>query len=174
MSEIKCPGDCTDTGCCAPKKPKPVIIEYLYLDLDTCDRCQDTLSALDEAIKALSGVMNAAGLYIEVNKILIDTRQKAIEHKLECSPTVRVNGVDIDGDMEETSCACCSDICGDDVDCRVWNYEGEQYTSAPKKLLMSAILKAIYGETQPTRNKEYVMPDNLEKFFSAKEAKDAE
>ena len=78
MSEIKCPGDCTDTGCCAPKKPKPVIIEYLYLDLDTCDRCQDTLSALDEAIEALSSVMNAAGLYIEVNKILIDTKQKRL------------------------------------------------------------------------------------------------
>ena len=174
MSEIKCPGDCTDTGCCAPKKPKPVIIEYLYLDLDTCDRCQDTLSALDEAIEALSGVLNAAGLYIEVNKILIDTKQKAIEHKLECSPTVRVNGVDIDGDKEETSCACCSDICGDDVDCRVWNYEGKQYSAAPKELLMSAILKAIYGETPPSGNKKYVMPDNLEKFFSAKEAKDAE
>ncbi len=174
MSEIKCQGDCTDTGCCAPKKPKPVIIDYLYLDLDTCDRCQDTLSALDEAIKDLSLVMNSAGLYIEVRKTLIDTRQKAIEHKLLCSPTIRINGVDIDGDIRETSCGCCSDICGDDVDCRVWTYEGEQYTAAPKKLLMNAILKAIYAEQAKPDEREYELPDNLNKFFSSKEAKGAD
>lgn len=169
MKEIKCPGDCTDTGCCAPIKPKPVIIDYLYLDLETCDRCQDTLSMLNEAIEDLSLVLNSAGLYIEINKTLVDSKEKAIANRFISSPTIRINGRDIDSEAKETNCCCCSDICGDDVDCRVWSYEGKEYSYAPKKLIMNAILKAIYSEQEPVKEQEYTLPGNLEKFFASKD-----
>lgn len=69
----------------------------------------------------------------------------------------------------ESSCKACGDLCGDDVDCRVWNYEGAEYTEPPKELIINAILKAVYGEKTELENEkaEYKLPDNLNKFFDA-------
>lgn len=156
MSEIKCPGDCTDTGCIAPKKPKPVIIDFLYIDADTANRWQDSLSTLNESIVELSSLLNSSGLYIKVNKTLIDTADSAVEHRFVCSPTIVINGVDI---AETTQ----SSI--DDANQRVWLYKGAKYDTVPKPLVISAIIKAIYGATIPIIERPYSVPSNLEKYF---------
>lgn len=161
----QCGCGCQASGCCAPKKPEPVVIDFLYLDLSVCTRCQGTEDVLREAIADVEQVLNAADLHVMVNKILIDTKDKAIEHKLMTSPTIRVNGQDIDASVKETQCESCGDLCGDDVDCRVWIYNGEEYTVPPKALIVNAILKAVYGDVQPTGETQYTLPDNLKKFF---------
>ena len=159
MSEIKSPGDCTDTGCIAPKKPQPITIDFLYLDAGTSNGWQDSFSALSEAIGELSTLLNSSGLYIQVNKTLIDTAELAIKHRFVCSPTIAINGVDI---AESTQ----SSI--DAFNCRVWVYKGGNYSAAPKSLIISAIIKAIYGGTIPIIERPYSLPPALQKFFSAK------
>lgn len=76
-------------------------------------------------------------------------------------------------DVKETVCEDCGDICGDSsVDCRVWNYEGTDYNVPPKAFIINAILKEVYS-VQPVaeKNAEYKLPQNLKKFFDAKENK---
>ena len=46
--------------CCNQESKKEVKIEFLYLDLSVCERCQGTESNLDEAIQDISQVLKAA------------------------------------------------------------------------------------------------------------------
>ena len=159
MSDVKCPGDCTDTGCIAPKKPIPVLIDFLYLDLQTCAKANDTLASLNEAIDELSHILNSSGLYIEVRQTQIDSVVSATQHQFICSPTIAINGVDI-AEPHGSSV--------DDTNCRVWLYKGAEYDTAPKPLIISAIQKAIYDATIPIIERPYSLPPNLKKFFDTK------
>ncbi len=50
------------SSCCQPEqKKKEIIIEFLYLDLSVCERCQNTDSSLDRAVEELSTVLKSAG-----------------------------------------------------------------------------------------------------------------
>lgn len=153
-------------GCCEPPK-KQVRIDFLYLDLDVCDRCIGTENALDGAIADVRQVLVSAGFEMIVNKTLIDTRDKAVAMRLLTSPTIRVNGQDIDTQFKETKCECCGELCGEDVDCRVWTYNGESYTVPPKALIVDAILRSVYGKASGVTQAPYAMPKNLEKYFQA-------
>ena len=108
-----------------------------------------------------------------MNKVNIITKELAFEYEFVSSPTIRINGKDIAIDVRESSCKDCGDLCGDDVDCRVWSYEGEDYTEPPKELIINAILKAVYGEKEGLEDEkeEYKLPDNLNKFFDALDKK---
>ena len=156
-------------GCCAPPT-KQVRIEFLYLDLNTCDRCQGTEAALDTAVADVTPALASAGYRVDVQKILIDTKDMALQYRFLSSPTIRVNGRDIDAKVKETQCECCGDICGEDVDCRVWEYEGREYTAPPKELIAAGILRAAFTDA-PTDEAPYTLPDNLERFFSGKNAR---
>ena len=62
------------------------------------------------------------------------------------------------------------------VDCRVWSYEGKEYTEPPKELIINAILKAIYSENttdsvDQAKTNTYKLPDNLKRFFDSLEKK---
>ncbi len=72
-------------------------------------------------------------------------------------------------DVKESLCESCGDLCGDQVDCRVWIYQGQEYTVPPKGMLIEAILKAIYGGLPQAGEtaEEYVMPENLRNFYAA-------
>lgn len=162
--------DCScGCGCCGVSPDKQLLIEFLYLDLSTCDRCQGTEAALDAAVADVTPALNAAGYGIEVQKIFIDSREMALQHRFLSSPTIRVNGRDIAAQVKETGCECCGDICGEDVDCRVWEYEGREYTTPPKALIAAGILRAAFKDT-PLDEAPYILPGNLERFFSGKDA----
>lgn len=159
---------CVNSGCCSPKQEREqIIIDFLYLDLSVCTRCQGAESNLDDAINEVSVVLNAAGYEILVNKINISSKVLAEKHEFISSPTIRINGNDIDLEVNETPCKDCGDICGDNVDCRVWVYEGIEYAEPPKPLIVNAILKEIYSgnKAAQVRKDEYVIPKNLEVFF---------
>ncbi|MBT3319884.1 MAG: DUF2703 domain-containing protein [Clostridia bacterium] len=158
MSEIKFPGDYADTGCIAPKKPQPILIDFLYLK-DSTDSWQTSLSTLNEAIDELSNLLNSSGLYIEVRQTLIDSIASATAHKFICSPTIAINGIDITESHGYSV---------DDTNCRVWLYKGAEYNTAPQPLIVSAIIKAIYGATIPIIERPYRMPSNLKEFLDTK------
>jgi len=85
--------------------------------------------------------LQLAGYKVEYNKIKIATEELAKKFKFLSSPTIRVNGQDVCVSVKENSCGCCSDISGTDVDCRVFEYNGESYEVPPKEMLAEAILK---------------------------------
>ncbi|ADL06090.1 arsenite efflux transporter metallochaperone ArsD [Lacrimispora saccharolytica] len=146
---------------------KQLLIDFLYLDLNTCERCMATDETLKQALKILSGVFDTLGLEVKINSVNITSRELAEEYRFISSPTIRVNGVDICNELVESECADCGDLCGDSVDCRVFVYEGKNYEQPPVPMIVDGILKAIYGgQSQGTET--YKLPDNLDKFFSGK------
>ena len=166
---------CSSGNCCGTLQPeKPVAIDFLYLDTTVCGRCQDTETALDEAVFSVAVVLDAAGYAVMVNKVNIATRELAIHHRLVSSPTIRVNGNDIAVELCESACEDCGELCGDTVDCRVWAYNGAEYSVPPKELIVNAILREVYNPTQGAPEREpYQPPENLETYFVAKVRKDA-
>jgi hypothetical protein len=161
-------------GCCGQEQAKKqIVIEFLYLDLSVCKRCQGAETNLDKALEEVSGLLKAAGFDITVNKINIASKEMAVKHRFVSSPTIRVNGTDIDLEVKETACTECGDLCGDSVDCRVWTHEGIEYTEPPKTMIINAILRAVYSrqDTIPDPKSEYRLPDNLKRFFDGLEKK---
>lgn len=170
MEKIKSSSCCSGSSCdCTSSQDiKKLTIDFLYLDLNTCERCKGTESNLLKAINEVEVVLKAASYEIIINKINIDSKESAIKYKFISSPTIRINGRDIDINTKESDCKDCGDICGDSIDCRVWTYENKEYTEPPKAMIINAILKEIYNDKIKETNEikeEYIFPENLEKFF---------
>ncbi len=157
---------------CEVNTENKTIVEYLYLDLKTCDRCIGTDSVLDEVVITLTPALNIAGFEVEYNKIEMKTAELAEQYKFLSSPTIRVNGQDICQSVAENSCGCCSDISGTDVSCRVFEYNEETYEVPPKEILAEAILNVVFGKHETGCScGDYKLPENLREFFEGKKSK---
>jgi len=160
-------------------KKKKIVIDFMYLDLSVCERCQGTEESLEEAIADVKRVLELTGVEVVVNKIHIDSEEKAIQYQFKSSPTIRINGKDIQLETKESLCESCGDLCGDEVDCRVWIYNGKEYNVPPKAMIIDAILREIYNgsgssqidEDENKNEKNYELPKNLKKFFEAMRGK---
>lgn len=150
---------------------KTVTVDYLYLDLQSCDRCIGTDAVLEEAIAELMPTLERAGFSIEYRKIEMKTAAIATEYQFLSSPTIRANGQDICITVTENNCGCCSDISGSAVDCRVFIYEGSPFEVPPKEMLIKGILEAVFTPSKTTSNDRYTLPDNLYRFFIGKTKK---
>ena len=85
---------CCSYGCGELTKKK-VLVEYLYLDLKTCNRCIGTDIVLDEVMVKLTPALELAGCSVEYHKVEMATAEIARQYKFLSSPTIRVNGQDI-------------------------------------------------------------------------------
>ncbi len=168
--------------CCRPQVKSPpasgtraekrrLDIDFLYLDLSVCERCQDTESSLEEAIEEVTRVLETTGAEVALNKIHVTSEEQAVALGFLVSPTIRVNGRDIQMNFRESLCDSCRTLCECEggVSCREWEYQGQWYTAAPKGLIIEAILKEVYGgagaeREEPQKGEE--APDNLKHFFS--------
>ena len=101
---------CCEAGTAADQKR--LRIEYLYLDLDTCNRCVGTDAVLDAVVNKLRPALSLAGYDVEYEKIEIETPELAAQYHFLSSPTILVNGTDIFGKVKESECACCGEIAG--------------------------------------------------------------
>lgn len=164
-------GRSCSTGCCGNAEQDQVEerdkinIDFLYLDLNVCNRCQGTDQRLEEAIEDVTKVLELTGAEIVVNKIHINSREKAIQYEFVASPTIRVGGRDIQMKFKESLC----ESCGDEVDCRVWLFKGKEYNVPPKAMIVDAILHDVYAGKKTSTDGEihkepYNLPQNLEKF----------
>lgn len=172
------------SSCCAPQEIDPSItspekrsleIEFLYLDLNVCVPCRGTESSLEEAISEVSRVLEATGIEVHVRKIHVQTEEQALALGFVSSPTIRINGRDIQLEVRESLCESCGDLCGDDVDCRVWVYRGKEYSVPPKGLIIEAILREVYkepGEDAAIQPRLTELPENLKRFFAARQKKE--
>lgn len=141
------------------KGNKKLKIDFLYLDLSTCERCGKTDKVLDDALDELKEEMRDAGEVI-VNKIKIKSDEEARKHGLVRSPTIKINGVDVEEilsgalEVKDNYCESCADICGDSclestgggTQCRVVGYQGKTYEAVPKEMIKEAIIKALKGK----------------------------
>jgi glutaredoxin len=143
-----------------------IVVEYLYLDLNTCQRCIGTDDALDQVMMTLSPAFELAGFKVEYHKIKMETAQIAEQYMFLSSPTIRINGQDICQSVMENGCGCCSQISGHDIDCRVFEYNGKKYEVPPKEMLAKALLQKAFEHTDARLPpEEYVLPANLRHFF---------
>jgi len=148
---------------------KKVTVEYLYLDLQTCERCIGTDRVLDEVMLTLTPALKLAGYQVEYNKTEMKTAEIAERYQFLSSPTIRINGHDVCMSVKENRCGCCGDISGTDVGCRVFEYNGETYEIPPKEMLAESVLRAVFGQIEGGRScGNYELPENLKLFFEGK------
>ena len=145
-------------------------VDFLYLDLTTCSRCRASDAALDAAVEIARSVLDSVGTGVAVRKTLVETEVQARALGFVSSPAIRVNGRDIAGELTESSCSECDELCGCDggVDCRVWDYRGERHPEAPTGLIVEAIL-AVVGPSGAAGSEETPfadVPENLKRFFA--------
>lgn len=147
-------------------------VDFLFLDLSMCSRCQTTESTLEKSLHEIAELLQTAGYEVQLNKIHIDSLEKAIAHQFISSPTIRVNGRDSLSKTLESNCQDCGDLCGGQVDCRDWQFEGVRYTEPPKPMLIQAILKTIYAPVSPASDiPSYEVPENIKQFFKLQQQK---
>jgi hypothetical protein len=150
-------------------------IELLFLDLTSCTRCLGTDRSLGSALDIVHEVLEATGVGVEVDKVLVESEEQARALGFVSSPTIRVNGDDVALELRESSCGseACTDGCGDQIACRVWVYRGREYTEPPVAMIVDAILGHVYGDTAArdrSAAESYELPENLACFFSGKAA----
>jgi len=124
---------------------RTVTVDFLYLDTESCDRCIGTEAALETALERVAPILDVLDLEVVVRDLHVSTLAAAEATQLAVSPTIRINGQDIQPDYLENTCDSCGDLCAcsDDVDCRLWRYRGEEHTTAPVGLLVEALTAAI-------------------------------
>ena len=68
--------------CCngIEKKEKVVNVEYLYLDLNTCERCVGTDKVLEDVLKSLERYFKIAGYTVKYSKVEIETEKNFIKN----------------------------------------------------------------------------------------------
>ena len=155
---------------------RKIEIDFLYVDLSVCTRCKGTDAHLEEALSEVSRILGAAGVEVSVRKTLVESEEEARALGFFSSPTLRINGKDIALEFRESRCESCEACAGNvPVDCRVWVFQGKEYTEAPKGMIIDAILREVYRDTSsqepPERPREsQEVPENLRRFFSGKTA----
>ena len=156
----------------APDVKKILNVELLVIDLTSCARCVPTGGQLKQAVGLLAPVAEALGIELKHREIVVQTPQEAKKHALRSSPTIRLNGRDIEQDIRESLCESCGDLTENNtlVDCREWHYRGKVYSAAPLALLVEAIMAAMLQIDKPPVVPQplRVLPENLERYFANK------
>ena len=159
-----------------PAVTRKIYIEFLYIDLTVCTRCIGTDQNLQAALSEVSQILESAGVEVSLRKTRVESEGQAEALGFFSSPTIRVNGKDIAFELRESRCDSCETcVCNGAVNCRVWVFQGRDYTEAPKAMIVDAVLREVYGGTPPqalqARPRE--VPENLRRFFAGKDKKAA-
>lgn len=119
-------------------------IQMLYI-LD-CPWCLKTKKLLKESLGRLQ-------VEAEIEEILIDSEEKAKRYQFTGSPTIRIEGRDVQERADKDRCLPCEELtentkkatefikqeCG--CGCRIYFYKGKQYPYPPKGMIIGAIKK---------------------------------
>jgi len=114
-------------------------IEFLYYDKTTCERCASTDKAVKLTLKELKKVIKSTNVKIDLKE------KKLPESKIHLSPTILINGKDIEKILNKNSksktnlCSDCCQLIGNSVNCRTFMYKGENYDYMPKEMIREAI-----------------------------------
>ena len=136
-----------------------------------CDRCLGAESSLEDAMFEVARVLELTGVEVVLRKVHVDSEARAQELGFVSSPTIRINGMDIQPEIVESPCETCGDLCGcgADVSCRVWLFEGKEHTTPPVAMIIEAILRESFGNGQSVPRQPFqagAVPGNLARFFA--------
>lgn len=150
---------------------KPVAIELLYLDLNLCARCRETDGNLDTAIAQVRDELEQQGFAVSLTHRHVMSAAEALALGLEISPTIRVNGRDIQLDWNADGCNECTELAGgkQEVACRIWRWQDEEHHAAPVAMIVAAIRKAALeppDEGAPVRADQARLSEPLRRFFA--------
>ncbi|PIY97202.1 MAG: hypothetical protein COY66_00715 [Candidatus Kerfeldbacteria bacterium CG_4_10_14_0_8_um_filter_42_10] len=126
---------------------KKIIVEFLYADLSRCIRCQMSYTSLEASLNHLQDAIAELGMKVELKKIPIATKEEAEQHGFTTSPTIKINGKDLEeiihGRPRHTKsyCGSCSAVCDTETECRTFSYDGKIYEYIPRKMIVEAIRK---------------------------------
>jgi len=118
---------------------KKLKIEFRYYDKTSCERCASTDKSIKLTLKELKKAMKNSKLEIDLKE------KKLSKSKIRFSPTVLINGNDIENILNKNSksknnvCPDCCKLVGDSVNCRTFNYKGKSYDYMPKGMILEAI-----------------------------------
>ena len=146
-------------------------IEFLFLDLESCARCRATDATLQAAIERTRPALDAVGVAVNMTRTLVSNEALARSLGFASSPTIRINGVDIAGELVESACDTCAETCAcnGEVDCRDWVYQGERSTEPPVGLIVEAIMRHAVGLDQRSGASQRVesaqLPAKLHTYF---------
>jgi hypothetical protein len=150
------------------EEPRLLGLDFLYLDRRVCARCVAAGEALDAALAAAAPALAALGVAVERRDIHVATATDAAAHDLRLSPTVRLDGRDLQPEAARDRCESCGTLCGcaEGIDCRLWRWQGERHEAPPVGLLVDALLRAALGsgdDAGPARR-----DDSVAAFFVAR------
>ena len=149
-------------------------VELLYLDLEVCDRCQDTHANLREAVRQAKAVLGPAGVDVTLKEIHVASEAQARALGFVSSPTIRAMGRDLAFHVKENACGSCSEIAGRDVSCRTWSWQGREHSAPPTAMLVDALLRDAYLHADGRREDPAPLdevPENLKAFFRGARAR---
>ncbi len=157
---------------------KTLKVDFLFLDESVCEPCGGTSKAIVEAVGMLTKPLKSMGINLQVKKIHVANKEIAIAEKFLLSPTIRVNGKDIDPSRTEGACPTCGTLAGDatSVNCRTWHWRDEEYQAAPVgKVVEEIMAAALYSPdnegcccNDDKEGADFELPDNLKNFFLAR------
>ncbi|MDI6760413.1 MAG: DUF2703 domain-containing protein [Candidatus Brocadiaceae bacterium] len=98
------------------------------LHTESCHSYQEALIKIKEALEEL-------GLSAELEVILLDSPEKARDYKFLGSPTIKINGLDLEPELEATGNFNLNA-------CRTYIYAGALYHYPPKEMLLE-VLKSL-------------------------------
>ncbi len=160
---------------------RPLTIEFLFLDRETCRRCRETEPVIDHALAQLRPVLATLGIAPVLRKLHVTDAEQALAWGLTASPTVRIDGHDLQPEITVNRCSECGTLCGcaEGIDCRVWRWSGGESAVLPAALFTQAVLGvALTGpagavETAGREGAPGPLPSNLQRFFEAGQTADA-
>lgn len=160
-----------------------LVIDFLFFDRHDCDRCSGTEDALHAALDRIADLLDDLGIAVRLRKINVATEDAAVATGLKISPTIRIDGRDIQPAFGATSCESCTDIAGcceegdETVDCRTWKYRGREFDTPPVELLIETILRRGVGSHTNAGDAvegSYRTTENLHRFFGDDTSSEAE
>ncbi len=123
------------------------MLEIQVLYIMDCPWCMETKKLVMDCIEEL-------GVEASLEEILVDSDEKADKHNFMGSPTVRINGIDIQEEVSKGQCLPCEELAEADSEttefvkqeckcgCRTYLFRGQEYPYPPKELIKEAIKKA--------------------------------
>lgn len=107
------------------KMRKAPVVEILYTD--ECPFWK-------EVVKLIEEVNREFRTEATIKKVRIENEQDAKKLKFPGSPTVRINGVDIDPEAKESEGF---------IGCRIYRYENRVYEFPPKEMIKNAFQRLL-------------------------------
>ena len=153
---------------------RTIDVELLYLDLSQCQRCTGAQAALTAALDALKPAFAAIGAAPRVTETHVASLEQARALDFIASPTIRIDGRDIQPEAHLNRCEDCGTLCNclTGVDCRLWEWRGQRQETPPVGLIMEQLMASLINQDQtapnaPSPAHRQEGEANIEKFFAS-------